>query len=425
MAAARSHPLAPTQRLPNILLRHGVTQSAQQVLLPLSIGTLLPRSLGSSSSLVDQTIGFAAIATSIAVARKRTHHAALANRQHARCVLRCSGKVAIVTGASCGVGKATVEGLVESGQFTHIVLAGRNSEKYQLALDGIGQAFAGRACPTLTHLDLELASLKSVRTFVKAFERLELPSLDVLVLNAGVMMIPELLQTEDGFERQMGVNHCGHFALLNLLLPKLTASGSDSAPARVISLSSSAHLADSPLANGDLQDLMFSANPEEYSAVAAYAQSKLANVLMAYELDRRAREDDLPISISAVHPGGVQTDLGRYMIDGMADPATGELSEMALNMPAWQEGLIRGIVNTFITPKTPEQGAKTSVLLATCAPEELSSGFYWTDEQPVASLGQTYNPMSDGTSYDESVWKRFWEMSEGWTGVEYDPSGAK
>mmetsp|Transcript_89397 Transcript_89397/g.261337 ORF Transcript_89397/g.261337 Transcript_89397/m.261337 type:complete len:454 (-) Transcript_89397:556-1917(-) len=335
------------------------------------------------------------------------------------------GKVAVVTGASVGVGKATVDGLARSGQFSHIILAGRNATKHEQALEDLGKVCgqAGKGAE-LKHLELDLGSLNSVKAFVNAFEALKLPSLDVLVLNAGIMMLPERFVTEDGFERQMGVNHCGHFALTNLLLPRLVASGSSSSPSRIISLSSSAHLADCPLGNGQLGDLMWNEKTADYSPGAAYAQSKLANVLMVYELNRRAQEDGLPIAANVVHPGGVQTDLGRYLIEGMADPESGDLSEKALNMPAWQEALIRGVVNTFITPKTPAEGARTSVMLATCSPEEVQRGLYWEDERPTPSLGKAFNPLSPGTSYDEELWRGFWDLSEEWTGVRYCPRRA-
>jgi len=331
-------------------------------------------------------------------------------------------KIAIVTGASGGVGKATVEGLARSGQFSHVVLAGRNAGKHEGALSALREMCGeAGASVQLRHIEVDLASLASVKAFVKAFDSLALPSLDALVLNAGIMMLPERFVTEDGFERQMGVNHCGHFALLNLLLPRLVASGSLGDPSRVISLSSAAHLADSPLGNGQLQDLMWTGEGPRYSPGAAYAQSKLANVIMVYELHRRAQEDGLPIVASAVHPGGVQSDLGRYLIDGMADPETGDLMEKALNMPAWQEALIRGVVNTFVTPKTPAEGARTPVMLATCTPSDVKSGLYWADEKPTPSLGKVFNPLSGGTSYDEKVWREFWALSEEWTGVRYNP----
>lgn len=355
----------------------------------------------------------------VARALRKPRAFALSSPRTARSAAKNGGKVAVITGASAGIGKATVAGILRSGQFSQVVLAGRNASKHETALRELREAAAG-SCE-LVHLELDLASLASVRDFVTAFDALNTPSLDVLVLNAGVMMLPSRLVTEDGFERQMAVNHCGHFALVNLLLPKLVASGSVMSPSRIISLSSSAHLADSPLGNGKLEDLMWAGESPAYSPGGAYAQSKLANVLMVYELNRRAQEDNLPIMVSAVHPGGVQTDLGRYLMEGMADPESGELSEKALNMPAWQEALIRGVVNTFITPKTPEQGAQTSVMLATSSLGKADSGQYWENEEPTPSLGKAFNALSKGTSYDESTWKTFWEISEKWTGVPYSP----
>ncbi|CAK0904365.1 unnamed protein product [Prorocentrum cordatum] len=232
-----------------------------------------------------------------------------------------SGKVAIITGASTGVGLATAEGLARSGLYATIILAGRDADKHRRALDGLRGALGPGTGPVdLRHMSLELDSLESVRNFSTEFLKLRLP-LHTLILNAGVMALPDRKLTADGFEYQFGVNHLGHFLLANLLLDSLVSSSSWSDPGRLISLSSSAHQMPSPLLQGDLGDLQ----SERYTAWSAYGQSKLANLLFVYELDRRCRRLGLPLAANAVHPGVVSTELARYIGGGGGGPTTGGL----------------------------------------------------------------------------------------------------
>ncbi|CAJ1459913.1 unnamed protein product, partial [Effrenium voratum] len=169
------------------------------------------------------------------------------------------GKVAVITGASAGIGLSTVEGLARSGIYGTIVMAGRDSAKHQEAMESLreklSRASGALARPVeLRFLELDLASLASVRSFEAEFRQLKKP-LHTLLLNAGVMALPERQQTADGYEYQFGVNHLGHFLLCNLLLDALHNSGGSSDPSRVIVLSSSAHQFPSKLLKGDLTDL--------------------------------------------------------------------------------------------------------------------------------------------------------------------------
>ena len=318
------------------------------------------------------------------------------------------GKVAVITGASTGIGLATVEGLVRSGMYTSIIMAGRDADKHQKAMDKLRDEVGtlDRAVE-LRYLPLELASLKSVRSFAESVLKQDMP-IHTLILNAGVMALPDRKQTEDGYEYQFGVNHLGHFLLTNLLMDKLVDSGSAAEPARVISLSSSAHQIPSKLLKGDLGDLQ----SYEYSAWRAYGQSKLANVLFAYELDRRCRERGLPVVANAVHPGVVNTELARYM---------GDESSPTSQLLAPLQDVAKPLLSYVL--KSPEEGAKTSLVLATQAEGKLS-GRYWQDGRPTASLD--FDPAGDLpgpaqqllpfrprlTSYDPRVWADLWAESE-------------
>jgi len=306
-------------------------------------------------------------------------------------------KVAIITGASTGIGLSTVEGMAKSGLYKTIVMAGRDAAKHEVAMAGLQKKLGEDV--EFVFLPLELSSLQSVRDFVKEFQEMDLP-LHTLILNAGVMMLPERKTTEDGYEYQFGVNHLSHFLLANLLLDDMAEVATASDPGRVIALSSAAHFFPSPLLKGKVNDLQ----SVRYTPVGAYGQSKLANLLFAYELDRRLAAKGVPITANAIHPGGVDTELGRYI--------TGEnsfLEKIQSFLPK----------NTFT--KTPEEGAKTSVLLATSDFGKMS-GRYWQNEKPAASVSfdLTSGMISEKnlpfqasvTSYDPKVWEQLWTESE-------------
>jgi len=308
-------------------------------------------------------------------------------------------KVAIITGASTGIGLATVEGMAKSGLYKTIVMAGRDAVKHEVAITGLQKKLGEDV--ELIFLPLELSSLQSVRDFVKEFKTMDLP-LHTLILNAGVMMLPERKTTEDGYEYQFGVNHLSHFLLANLLLDDMAEVATASDPGRVISLSSAAHFFPSPLLKGKVNDLQ----SVRYTPVGAYGQSKLANLLFAYELDRRLAAKGVPITANAIHPGGVDTELSRYI--------TGENSFL---------NRIQSVLPKFngVFTKTPEEGAKTSVLLATSDFGKMS-GRYWQNEKPAASVSfdLTSGMVSEKnlpfqasvTSYDPQVWEQLWTESE-------------
>jgi NAD(P)-dependent dehydrogenase (short-subunit alcohol dehydrogenase family) len=216
-----------------------------------------------------------------------------------------TGRVVVVTGASSGIGAATARALAGVG--ARVVLAVRDPVK------GARVAMTMPGGTEVRPLDLE--DLDSVRAFAAAWTG----GIDILVNNAGIMLVPEA-RTSDGFERQIGTNHLGHFALTNLLLPHITD--------RIVTVSSNAHTR----GHLDLDDLNWQRRP--YRTSQAYSDSKLANLLFTFELQRRLSASGSSVRALAVHPGMVRTNLfghrrllgaiidvvGRFV---MQDPAHG------------------------------------------------------------------------------------------------------
>ncbi len=190
-----------------------------------------------------------------------------------------AGRTAIVTGANSGLGEVTARELARVG--AQVILAVRNTGK--------GEAAARDMTGDVEVRQLDLQDLASVRQFADGVD-----SVDVLVNNAGIMAVPHAV-TADGFESQIGTNHLGHFALTNLLLPKVTE--------RVVTVSSLMHW----MGYISLRDLNWTARP--YSAWLAYGQSKLANLLFTSELQRRLEAARSPLRAVAAHPGYSHTNL--------------------------------------------------------------------------------------------------------------------
>src|SRR6201996_8105287 len=208
-----------------------------------------------------------------------------------------SGRVAIVTGANTGLGYHTAEVLAQCG--AHVVLAVRNLEKGNLALARI---VAANPQADVTLQELDLGSLNSIRAAATALQK-AYPRIDLLVNNAGVMWTPKQL-TADGFEMQFGTNHLGHFALTGLLLDNLLPVRDS----RVVTVSSTGHRLRAAIHFDDLQW------ERSYDRYAAYGQSKLANLMFTYELQRRLAARAKPTtSALAAHPGGSNTELARNL----------------------------------------------------------------------------------------------------------------
>ncbi|HEY0133461.1 MAG TPA: SDR family oxidoreductase [Nannocystis sp.] len=283
------------------------------------------------------------------------------------------GKTALVTGSNTGIGKQTAIALARMG--ARVTITSRDREKGRVALAEVRRA-SGNDAVTCMHLDL--ASLASVRSFADELLATH-PRLDVLVNNAG-QTLSARRETQDGFEETFGVNHLGHFALTGLLLPRLRAS----APARVVVVSSVGH----QLARGglDFDDLHARRG---YSGMGAYCRSKLANLLFVLELAGRLQGTG--VTVNAVHPGVVKTDMGN--------------SE---DLQGWYRLLVR-LSHPFA--RTAEQGARTSVHVAAAAELDGVTGEYFADSE-LALRGPR--------ALDRDAARRLWQISEQLTGVQYE-----
>lgn len=237
-----------------------------------------------------------------------------------------TGKRILITGANSGIGYYAALALARKG--AEIVLACRDRRKGEAALRCLSTEAPG-ANVELAILDL--ASLDSVRTFAESELRRHRP-LDVLINNAGVMAPPRRLQTAEGFELQFGTNVLGHFALTGLLLPALQqAAASHSEPPRIVTIASIAH----KRGHLNFTDLQSTAN---YSPMGAYQQSKLANLMLAFEMDRRLRAAGINILSVAAHPGVANTNLfqtgDRSALENAARKALGHFIGAFLNTDA-------------------------------------------------------------------------------------------
>src|SRR5262244_3243244 len=241
------------------------------------------------------------------------------------------GKRILVTGVSAGIGVETARSLAAHG--AHVVGAARDLKKAEAATARVrndAQAKGGG----FELIELDLASLKSVRACADGLLAKGEP-FDLIIANAGVMATP-FGDTMDGFETQFGTNHLGHFVFVNRIASLIRKGG------RLINLSSSGHR----FANVDLNDPNFDQTP--YEPFVAYGRSKTANILFAVAFDRRYR--DRGVRAAAVHPGGIQTELGRYANRNQIEKLVEEMNQQlaAEGKPPFQW-------------KTVPQGAATSV----------------------------------------------------------------
>lgn len=231
-----------------------------------------------------------------------------------------TGKTAIVTGANTGIGYETAKALFEAG--ANVTIAARDTQKANSAVQKIQSETNGKG--SLETGILNLASLSQVKSFADQFKNKH-QQLDILINNAGVM-IPPPAKTDDGFELQFGVNFIGHFALTGHLFPWLKKSPA----ARIVTLSSGA----ATLIDGiDFENLKLE---KPYDQWREYAVSKLADILFAYELDRKLKSANLNIISAAAHPGVTRTDLQRHIPGGQLEDMFAEYEKV---MEPWQGAL--------------------------------------------------------------------------------------
>jgi NAD(P)-dependent dehydrogenase (short-subunit alcohol dehydrogenase family) len=287
-----------------------------------------------------------------------------------------TGRVAVITGSNTGLGFETAKALAAKG--ARVVLAVRNLDKGKDAATLIT-----RATPSadLALQELDLGSLASVREAAAELKS-DYDHIDLLINNAGLMYPSPRQTAKDGFEIQFGTNHLGHFALTGLLLDRLT----DTAGSRIVTVSSVGHRVRAAIHFDDLQF------ERSYNRVAAYGQSKLANLLFTYELQRRLAATGAPTIAVAAHPGGSDTELGRHL--------------PAFLLPA-----------AMLIAQSAAMGALPQLRAAT-DPAVVGAQYYGPD----GIGGMRGNPKvvsSSKQSHDVELQRRLWAVSEELTGVVY------
>ena len=284
------------------------------------------------------------------------------------------GKIVIVTGANSGIGYEAARALARKG--ANVIMACRSLEKGEAA---VAQIRRENLQGDVILRQLDLADLSSVRNFADEFLA-EYKQLNILINNAGVMAIP-YRKTKDGFEMQFGTNHLGHFALTGLLFELLINTPNS----RVVTVSSYAHI----VGKINFDDL----NSEKgYQKWLAYGQSKLANLLFAYELQRRSAKNGVnPISI-AVHPGYAATNLQN-------------------------SSSFFSFTNNFMA-QSQEMGALPTLYAATNP--EIEGGEFIGPDGFLAQRGYPHKARSSARSYDPETAQRLWQVSEKLTGVRFD-----
>ena len=306
-----------------------------------------------------------------------------------------TGSTVVVTGANSGLGYEATEAF--AGHGADVVMACRSLDRARTAAEEIRDTLADApdwaSAPddgSLTVMELDLASLDSVGGFADQFGE-HFDELHVLCNNAGVMAIPRG-ETEDGFERQFGINHLGHFALTGHLLDDLRETEGET---RVVTQSSGAH----QQGTIDFDDLQ---HEESYSAWGAYAQSKLANLLFAYELDRRLSAAKANVTSVACHPGYAATNL-QTRAPQESGSTLGLLGMKAANA---------------LFGQSAEQGALPMLFAAT--EPGIAGGEYVGPGGLLNMRGTPELQESNAASRDEETAGRLWDVSEKLTAVEYD-----
>jgi NAD(P)-dependent dehydrogenase (short-subunit alcohol dehydrogenase family) len=290
-----------------------------------------------------------------------------------------SGRTAIITGANTGLGFWTATALAEKG--AHVVLAVRNLDKGK---DAAAQITAKYPDAVVALQKLDLTSLAAIRESAEELKAAH-QRIDLLINNAGVMWT-EKDTTKDGFELQFGTNHLGHFAFTGLLLDRLLpVDGS-----RVVTVASVGHRLGGRIHFDDLQW------DRRYNRHLAYAQSKLANLMFTYELQRRLKLKGDPTVALAAHPGGSDTELTR-------------------NVPSWASPVVKAVWPLF------SQGADMGALptLRAATDPTAQGGQYYGPDGLGEQRGYPKVVGSSKQSHDQDAQRRLWTISEELTGVTY------
>ena len=305
-----------------------------------------------------------------------------------------SGKRILVTGVSAGLGVETARALVAHG--ADVVGTARDLDKAKRATTEVSETAVKKGV-SFQLVELDLASLQNVRAAADKLVSDGRP-FDVIIANAGVMATP-FGKTADGFETQFGTNHLGHFVFVNRIVRLIRPGG------RLVNLSSSGHR----FSDVDLNDPGFETT--EYAPFLAYGRSKTANILFAVEFDRRHR--DRGVRATAVHPGGIMTELGRHMPDGAIADMVQKINEQrsAAGEPPYEF-------------KSVPQGAATSVWAGVVASSDEVGGKYCEDCQvsEVVLANSQLSALSRGVrdyALNPEHAKKLWEKSEAMVGETF------
>jgi len=304
------------------------------------------------------------------------------------------GKRILVTGVSAGIGVETARSLVAHA--AQVVGAARDLNKAKAATEQVSKAAAANG-GSFSLIELDLANLKSVRACADQLLA-KGDAFDVVIANAGVMATP-FGHTADGFETQFGTNHLGHFVLVNRIASLIRDGG------RLINLSSAGHR----YSTVDLEDPNF--EHTTYEPFVAYGRSKTANILFAVAFDKRHR--DRGVRAAAVHPGGIKTELGRYVEPGRLEKVIDEINQQ---LAAQGEGPFQW--------KSIAQGAATSVWAAVVPPADDIGGRYCENCHvgKVVPADATITAISEGVrgyAVDAKTAEALWKKSEEMVGESF------
>lgn len=288
--------------------------------------------------------------------------------------IRADGKVVLITGANTGIGKETARELASRGAYVYMVCRDMDkceSAREEIVLESRNKYVYCREC--------DLASKESIKKFAAAFKQ-EQSRLDILINNAGVMRCPKAA-TRDGIELQLGVNHMGHFLLTYSLMDIIKVTPKS----RIVVVSSLAHT------RGEINTTDLNSE-NSYDEGKAYNQSKLANILFTKKLSQKLQNTD--ITVNALHPGIVDTELMRHM---------------GIFNSFWSTIFVKPFIWPFL--KTPKSGAQTTLYVALSPELEKVSGLYFSD--------CAEKELSEGAKND-TIGSWLWAVSEKWMEVKWD-----
>ena len=299
-----------------------------------------------------------------------------------------AGRTYLVTGANSGTGFEASRTLLSKG--ARVVMLNRNPEKSDAAIARLKRDLGQGADVSFIRIDLgDLASVREA-----AAEILEkVPRIDALICNGAIAQVPTRKLTVDGFESQLGVNHFGHFLLCGLLFERIERSAG-----RVVVVGSTGYRMG--LKRIKFEDLNFDRN---YTAWNAYAQSKLAQVMFAYELQRRVRAANVDVQVHACHPGASRTNL--------IDTSGGTVNRIVWSVAKW------------VVAQPAEKGARPEILCAT--EDELEPETLYGPTKRAETVGAVGECRLDACALDRDAAARLWAISEEKTGLSWSPSSGR